>query len=793
MTSASFLKLAAPFAAGTALLILCAYAFGIILPIPVPSPWTCVGFLSAGTAILLNVLRGQRPERRNFRIAGAILLVIGCAIWGENLTAPHPVRPGTSTGFNFILTGLGLVLLSSRRSFIIVIREICALASFTFCYFTLTGIFTSPAGSAAPGAMVPLTAALFLAVAVCIPLIPADGYLVTLLRDSGPAGIIARWLMPVPFILPVMALLIRNAGQRYGLIDAHLSGSVVTFIDILAAILIVWRSSSQVLAVDKLRREAEEALRKSRDDLDLRINLRTRELQQANTQMESEIADRKRAEDDLRKANLTLTTVIETSPLGICTLDLARRVKQQNAAAEAMGIASEPEFDALIDRALNGEQISAVEFQCTGQQKRSLRLNVWVSPLLDINGIHEGVLIIAADVSERTALETKMRQTQKLESLGVLAGGIAHDFNNLLTGIMGNASLALDILPPEETARPLLNNVVAASHRAGDLTRQLLAYAGKGRFVLENVDLSHLVREISALIQSSIPKGVQVHLNLAGDLPPIEADASQIQQIVMNLVINGSEAIKDSGTVLVATGSQELDQSYINHYVRAGNISPGIYVCLEVSDTGMGMDEETQSRIFDPFFTTKFTGRGLGLAAVQGIVRGHKGALRIYSEVGKGTTFKLFFPAAVRRSETHRSIDAGGPDLHGSGTILVIDDEDFVLRMARDTLERLGFDVETAATGVDGLEIFAARHPDIRAVLLDLTMPGMSGPETFTRLKRINPGVAVILSSGFNEVEVVQHFKDNDLASFVQKPYTAAQLRATLRTVLEADPLSQAN
>lgn len=194
-----------------------------------------------------------------------------------------------------MLIGLGLVLLSSRKSFVVVVREICAVASFTFCYFTLTGIFTSSAvGSVANKAMAPVTAALLLTVAICIPLIPANfspanGYLVPLLKDSGPAGIIARWLMPVPFILPVMALLIRNTGQGYGLIDAHLSGSVVTFIDILAAILIVWRSSSQVLAVDKLRREAEEALRKSRDDLDRRVNLRTRELQEANSRMESEI------------------------------------------------------------------------------------------------------------------------------------------------------------------------------------------------------------------------------------------------------------------------------------------------------------------------------------------------------------------------------------------------------------------------------------------------------------------------------------------------------------------------
>lgn len=258
-------------------------------------------------------------------------------------------------------------------------------------------------------------------------------------------------------------------------------------------------------------------------------------------------------------------------------------------------------------------------------------------------GSPAGYLEINTDVTERRKLEEQLRHKAKLESLGVLAGGVAHDFNNLLTGILGNASLALDATPAQHPSRLLLEEVMRASERAADLTRQLLAYAGKGRFVMRVVDLSALVREISGLVQTSIPKTVQVRLQLAEDLPGIEADAGQLQQIVMNLVINGAEAIgPEGGTVLVRTGEQTVDEQYIETIAaHADNLRPGQYVMLEVHDTGSGMSSETLAKIFDPFFTTKFTGRGLGLSAVQGIVRAHRGALKVYSQPGQGTTFKV--------------------------------------------------------------------------------------------------------------------------------------------------------
>ena len=279
------------------------------------------------------------------------------------------------------------------------------------------------------------------------------------------------------------------------------------------------------------------------------------------------------------------------------------------------------------------------------------------------------------DITERRRTEEAMRRTQRLESLGVLASGVAHDFNNLLTTIMGNATLALQGMLPTSADRLLIEEIVHASKTAVDLTRQLLAYAGKGRFMVEAIDLSQLVRDISALVQTSIPKNVQLRLRLADNLLPVRVDASQIQQVVMNLVINAGEASGEHvGTILLTTEQQEVDDQYIAAYFAPGELEPGTYVVMEVNDSGCGMDEATKAKIFDPFFTTKKTGRGLGLSAVQGIIRGHKGAMRVYSTPGKGTTFKVLLPATSLPLSSRESIEEP-VEPQGSGRILVVDDE----------------------------------------------------------------------------------------------------------------------
>ena len=283
---------------------------------------------------------------------------------------------------------------------------------------------------------------------------------------------------------------------------------------------------------------------------------------------------------------------------------------------------------------------------------------------------------------ERKLLEERARQNQRMESLGVLAGGVAHDFNNLLVGIMGNSSLMIDMLPASSPLVPLLSDIVLASQKAADLTRQMLAYAGKGRFVSEPTDLSALVQDIGGLVRTSISRKVQIQLNLTPSLPSIEADPTQIQQLIMNLLINGAEAIGDkAGSVVVTTGVREVDAGEFTSYYTAPEIESGNFVFLEVKDNGCGMDEPTLSRIFEPFFTTKFTGRGLGLAATLGIVRGHQGALKVESEVGNGSTFEILFPATAREPLRKREPppqQAPRRISPGEGHILVVDDEEVV-------------------------------------------------------------------------------------------------------------------
>ena len=394
---------------------------------------------------------------------------------------------------------------------------------------------------------------------------------------------------------------------------------------------------------------------------------------------------------------------------------------------------------------------------------------------------------LITDISERKRLEENLRHSQKLESLGVLAGGVAHDFNNLLTGLMGNASMAVESLAPSNPIREYLQNIIESSQRAAYLTRQLLAYAGKGRFVIGQIDLSELLREMDGLVAASVPKTVQVRMSLASALPPVEADASQIQQLVMNLIINAGEAIGDNpGTVLVSTALQEVDEHYLSTVLAETPLSPGTYICLEVNDNGKGMDHDTMSRIFDPFFSTKFTGRGLGLAAVSGIVRGHRGAIKVYSEPGKGTAFKVLFPAAVPHRDAAAAPAHGA--LEGSGTVLVVDDEVVVRHTARAALSRYGYSVLLAEDGQSAVDIFREVAEQVSVVLLDMTMPGLSGEETLRRLQHIRPDVKVVLSTGYHESEATRRFLGKGLAGFIQKPYTAAQLGERIKAVIGRPP-----
>ncbi|MBA4393098.1 MAG: histidine kinase, partial [Desulfobacca sp.] len=350
---------------------------------------------------------------------------------------------------------------------------------------------------------------------------------------------------------------------------------------------------------------------------------------------------------------------------------------------------------------------------------------------------------------------------------------------------LGNADLALLSLSPASPARSDIEDIVRASQRAADLCRQMLAYSGKGRFVVGRYDLAEIVREMTQMLAVSVTKKASLRYALAEDLPPVEVDVTQMRQVIMNLITNASEALgEENGFISISCGLRECDRITLSDSYLADDLPEGKYVYLEVSDTGSGIDTETRQKIFDPFFSTKFTGRGLGLGAVLGIVRGHKGAIKVHSEPGEGTTFNILLPAVEWRPEDRPAKTNQDVSALRTGKVLLIDDDLNVRQVGSEMLKRLGFQVLTAVDGRQGLEIFRQYPDEIDCVILDLTMPGMGGKEVFSELRGLKANVKVILSSGYDEEEVTPEFAGQGLAGFIQKPYSVASLREMLKRVL---------
>ena len=414
----------------------------------------------------------------------------------------------------------------------------------------------------------------------------------------------------------------------------------------------------------------------------------------------------------------------------------------------------------------------------------------------DEEGCPIGVVGVTRDISERrrteaarARLEARLQDAQKLESLGTLTGKIAHDFNNLLMGILGNAEIALTHVPPESPAHGQMVEITNTTRFAADLCSQMLSYAGKGELAVRPLDLSVAVRERARLVEVAASKKSVVKYSLAEALPAIEGDPVQIGQVIMNLVINASDAIGDrGGFIAVTTGCVECNRASLRATFLGEDLPEGKYVYLDVSDTGSGMDQSAIARIFDPYFTTKPSGRGLGLAAVFGIVRDHRGAIQVVSSPNKGAAFRVFFSASERPVEAKPLPVTIDSQWRGQGTILVIDDEVAIRIFAETMLTMVGFEVITAIDGREGVEIFSRHAKDIVLVILDMTMPRMGGEETFYELRRIKPEVPILLSSGYAEIEVIERFTDEGLAGFIQKPYQVHELIQKLQTILEAQP-----
>ena len=500
----------------------------------------------------------------------------------------------------------------------------------------------------------------------------------------------------------------------------------------------------------------------------------------------------RKAERAVREHALEWQTTFDAIADGVALVDTEGKIVRSNRAlasllnrpaAELIGA----HFDELLPPPGEASQWQSLR---SGERRREERpvdgrvFSVTIDPVCGHHGPQRGAVSIVCDVTEQKMMDERLWHTQKLESIGVLAGGVAHDFNNLLTGILGNATLALGSIANPRFVERALRDITGASERAADLTRQLLAYSGKGRVVVQPVDVSRLVSGIVPLVKASFPRKVRLVLNLEAGLPAVEADKTQVEQVIMNLLINAAEAIgENAGAVEVTTAICHLSTNQRRNFLCDAEVR-GDYVMLEVRDDGMGMDEATISRIFDPFFTTKFLGRGLGLSAVLGIVRGHKGAIRVDSAPGRGTTFELLFPSSHAVAAALPA--ARGERLASSGdrrAVLVVDDERIIRHFFKAALESHGYSAVTAKNGAEALRTFSKDPARFSVVLLDLVMPVMSGKDVLPRLLEIHPEARIVVTSGQVEEQVRRELAAWNIAGFVQKPCALEPFLHQIRSV----------
>ncbi len=510
-------------------------------------------------------------------------------------------------------------------------------------------------------------------------------------------------------------------------------------------------------------------------------------------------ARNERAERGLREANERLAAVIQSSPLAIYTLDPTGSVRTWNRAAEALygwraeevigrplpTIAQDTEDHLrLRHRVLRGEALRGVEVTRGRKDGTPVNISLSVAPLHDAAGRVTGMLSIAADLTELRQLEGQYRQAQKMEAVGRLAGGIAHDFNNLLTAIIGTTALVLEDLGLESRVRLDIQEIEKAAKQAAGLTRQLLIFSRQQVLEPRALDLNALVGNLEKMFHRLIGEDIELRTKLAAALGAVRGDPGQLEQAIVNLVVNARDAMPKGGRLTIETADVELDRSYVAAHVPT---QPGRYVLLAISDTGVGMDDATKARLFEPFFTTKEPGRGtgLGLATVYGIVKQSGGYIWAYSELGHGTTFKIYLPRVAETPAAPESTTASPTALRGSETVLVVEDQDDVRKLTKRVLEARGYAVLAARHGAEALEIIAHHPTQIHLMITDVVMPGMNGREVAQLACAKRSDLKVLFVSGYTGEAVLQHRLLEPGVAFLQKPFTPDALARKTREVLD--------
>ena len=562
------------------------------------------------------------------------------------------------------------------------------------------------------------------------------------------------------------------------------------------------------------RRAKEEELRKHREHLEELIKERTANLKITNEQLKKEIKDRKKTEDALRESevrlaesNQLLAGVLEHTHMMAVFLDPRFNFIWVNH-AYADTCNQEPSFfpgknhfdlypheenQAIFQRVVDtGESffVAAKPFEFPDQPKRGVTYWDWsLIPVKDGTGKVTGLVFTLAEVTERIQAEEErdkfefqLRQTQKMDAIATLAGGIAHEFNNALTSVIGNSQLLEMDFPDNKTVTGYTEAMMSSSHRMANLTSQLLAYSQGGRYQAKTISLNNFVEDALHIIKPNVDPSIRLETGLPRDVFSVKADPAQMQMVLSAIVGNSSEAIEGEGRIRIITSNKEIDATFAKNHPE---LNPGNYVCLTVEDDGKGMDAETLNKIFDPFYTTKFMGRGLGMAAVFGIIRNHDGWITVDSELNKGTIIHIYLPGIEAEEIEKETIVESATEMpKGEGTILIIEDEEMVMNVIRDVLERLGYRMLGAKTGREAVEIAETFDGDIALAILDIKLPDIQGDKVYPLIMKARPNLKVIVCSGYS-IDIARGILDAGAQDFIQKPFNVKDLSQKLRKILE--------